>query len=323
MPVGSGTITLARKRLWGVPQPGMVLPPSDRNTALDVHAIANPVSGRKQLGPVLRAVGRLLARHGANLTCHVTQGPGQATRIATQVPDDARAVIAVGGDGTVREVVGGLIDRPVPFVVLPTGTENIVAKHFGMSAEPGALAHRVLHGVPMPLDVGVVDGRHFLIVAGIGFDADVVARLAAMREGHIGYLDYFWPLLRTFAGHQFPDIAVTVDGEPVFAGRGLALVGNLPRYSIGLRILDRASWDDGLLDVCVYRCRSRVRLLRHSVRTALRRHVEAGDVTYVQGRSVSVSSAGTVNYQLDGDLGGVLPVHFRVLPRAVRCLMAV
>ncbi|UCG15613.1 MAG: hypothetical protein JSV19_09995 [Phycisphaerales bacterium] len=289
---------------------------------LDVHAIINPVSGRRDPARAIARVRQGLAREGVGVTCTATREPGDATCLARNVPDSARAILIVGGDGTVREVVTGRVGRPTPLLVLGTGTENIVAKALGMPRDPDHIVERILHGMPRPTDVGVVNGRKFLIISGIGFDAEVVHRLHRARAGHISYLDYFWPIWRTFWGHVFPELHVETDGRALFDGNGLVFVGVLRRYSLGLQILSKARHDDGLLDVCVYPCASRARLMGHAARTLLGRHTSSRETLYAQCRTATVHSNKPVSMQVDGDVGGSLPATYSVIPSGIWFLMA-
>ncbi len=285
-----------------------------------VYAIINPVSGRRNLGEFLPAIRSTLAREGVSLTCMLTGGPGDAARLAETVPDSARAILVVGGDGTIRDVAGARVGRPVPLAVLAGGTENIVAKSLRMPRAADRLADLLLHGRPRPQDVGVVNGRRFLIIAGAGFDAEVVHRLAVLRRGHLSHYDYFWPLWRTFWSHAFPRVRVEVDGTRFFEGRGLVFVGVLRRYCLGLELLARAVHDDGLLDICVYPCDSAPRLLGHALQTLWRTHVTSGRVLYSQARRVEVTSDVPVPLQIDGDVGNVLPASFEIIPHGVTFL---
>jgi diacylglycerol kinase family enzyme len=287
----------------------------------DVYAIINPVSGRRNLGEFLPAIRSALAREGVGLTCRVTAGHGDAARLAEAVPDSARAILVVGGDGTVRDVAGARVGRPGPLAILGGGTENIVAKALRMPRDPEQIAGLILHGRPQPMDVGVVNGRKFLIITGVGFDAEVVHRLHAVRAGHISHFDYFWPIWRTFWAHTFPPVRVDVDGIRVFEGRGLVFVGVLRRYSLGLQLLARAVHDDGLLDVCVYPCGSRSGLLRHAMQTLFRKHVTTGDAIYLHGRHVDITSDVPVPLQIDGDVGDTLPARLGIIPQGVAFLV--
>ncbi len=285
-----------------------------------VAAILNPVSGRRNALRRVNRVGELLHEQGCELDILRTNGVGHATELARHETDGAEAILAVGGDGTLNEVINGLADRSTPVVAWGTGTENLLATELGMPRDAAGVARALLTGEPFPFDLGVLNGRRFAAVAGIGFDAECVQRVSRTRRGHISYRDYFWPLWRTFWAHRFPPLRVEVDGACVFEGTGLALIGNIARYSVGLRLLPHARYDDGLLDVCVMPCASRTGLLAHAVSALRGRHVGRGGVVYCHGREVVVSSSASVPVELDGELAGVLPATCTILPRVLTLL---
>jgi len=283
-------------------------------------AVVNPISGRRDVTAAVKAIADELAAAGCQLQVAPTTRPGDAQRTAADAPSDTRAILAVGGDGTVREVAAGLAGRDIPLAVFPAGTENIVARHFRMPTDPAAIANLILHARPISHDVGVLNGRDFLIVCGVGFDARVVERLAAVRKGNISYLTYAGPLWRTFWQDEFPSLTIEADGQLLFEGRGLVLIGIQPRYSLGLRILARAAHDDGYLDVCVFPCARRTALVGHALRVSLGRHIERGGVVYSKCRAVNISSPDRVPIQCDGDPAGTLPARLEIRPSALRLL---
>jgi len=287
-----------------------------------VAFIVNPVAGSAKLGRIVAELSRRLTAAGGRSTILKTAGPGHAVELSRGVGEDIEAIVAVGGDGTVREVAAGRLDRPLPLLILPAGTENLLARHLGIVASVECLWDCLTQGVVRPFDIGFVNGRCFLIVAGAGFDAEVVGRLARTRRGHITRGDYFWPLWRTFWEYRFPPIHVMADGQTLFQGRGLAFVGNIAHYGMGLRILRDARDHDGLLDVCVYPCSGRGRLLVHSCYTAVRRHVERPDVIYRRARRVRIESSAPLALEADGDLAGALPAELAVLPSQAQFCVA-
>jgi len=131
----------------------------------------------------------------------------------------------------------------------------------------------------------------------------VIRRLSAVRTGHISHLTYFWPLWRTFWEHDFPRLRVVADGQEIFHDQGLAFVGNISRYSVGLRICRDARFDDGLLDLVVFSCREQGSLMLHAAWTLLRLHPLKGNVLYRRVKAVKIESDRPAPCQIDGDLG--------------------
>jgi diacylglycerol kinase (ATP) len=292
-----------------------------------IIVIENPVAGSARGRVVERRMLHRLRAEGARLDVLTTAAPDDARRFARTLPAETDLVIVVGGDGTVNEVVDGLLSGDVrrqepsrrpPIFIVPRGTENLLAKSLGLSIEAveKTLLRKQWHTAEF--DVGVAGGRRFLCVLGVGFDAQVLRHLLRRRRGHITHFDYFWPLWRTFWEWRFPPLRVEMDDRLVFDGRGLAFVGNISRYALGLRILRDARPDDGLLDVCVYACERQVSLLRHSAWTAMGRQIGRRGVIYQRGRRVRISSNRPLPVEVDGELFGATPIECSVEPRAVR-----
>lgn len=240
------------------------------------------------------------------------------------ITNDTAAVVVVGGDGTTREVAGALAGRSIPLVPVPGGTENIVARAYGISADPEAVFRAVLDGPRRPCDLGLINGRiPFLIALGLGVDAEVCAALASRRQGHISKLHYFWPCVQTFLRYGFPVLHVEIDGVEAFHGAGQVFVGIMPHFGGGVRILENAVCDDGLLDVCILPCSSRWGLV-HSVAAVLsRRHTARRGCIYRQCNRLRVESACAVKMQTDGDPIGLLPAEVEIRCRALTLVAAV
>ena len=284
---------------------------------LKVLAIVNPVSGRRPARPLIEEVGRILAARGADLHIECTNHQGHATQLAQSAHREFGAILVGGGDGTVSEVINGLCGTTLPLVILGTGTENLLARELSMPTTAVAAADALLHGRSLHLDVGIVNGRRFLVVVGVGFDAEVVKRLTEMRRGNITHFTYVSPIWRTFWNHRFPTLRIEADGERVFEGRGMAYVGVTGRYARGLRILTDARPDDGLLDLCVMPCATRRRLVSLACSVVLQRHRRRADVIYRQVRAIDISSPDEdTPVEIDGDCGGTLPVECRIEPRS-------
>ena len=276
----------------------------------------NPVSGRGATRRVVAEVCERLQQRGYAVRVDPTAGPGDAVRIVERCCDGGhRAVVVVGGDGTVNDAVGGLTGGGVPILIVPSGTENILAKCFGTKLNAAWLVDTLEGGRTTRLDVGLMNGRRFLMVAGAGFDAECVRRVTLARRGRITYADYFWPIWRAFWSYRHPHLTVEADGERIFDGRGLAIVGNVRRYAWDLRLAARAVADDGRLDVCVFACEGQGKLLWQAAKVAARRHVGSRGVTYRQARQIRIASKEPVGVEVDGDWAGMLPAEFSVAER--------
>jgi len=286
--------------------------------------IVNPKSGATSTKMTGRRFERYLIKRGYEIRGSLTTSLSHACDLATDaaVDYDCAMVVAAGGDGTIREVVHGLEGSDKPLLIMPSGTENLLANELGFDEKLKTLIRTFEAGYIRPLDLGNVNGRCFTSVAGFGFDGEVVKRVSEQRAGHINHFDYFWPIWRSFWGYDFAPMKVEVDGEEIYEGPGLVFVGNISRYAVGLQLLHYADYGDGLLDVCIYKCASRIHLIKHSMMTIIKHHANCRDVIYRQGKKINVGSViKTIRTEIDGDPGPSLPVEINVIPHAVNCIV--
>ena len=286
--------------------------------------IVNPKSGATSNKLLGRRFKQYLLKKGFDVRVSLTTSLENACKLSTNVSidSDCAMAVAIGGDGTVREVAHGLEGSDKPLLIVPQGTENLLANELGFDERLKTIISAFEAEYIRPLDLGSANGRCFTTIAGFGFDGQVVNRVSKQRKGHIDHFDYFWPIWRTFWNYKFNPMKVEIDGEEIFNGPSLVFVGNISRYAVGIQILRYADYGDGLLDVCIYKCASKVRLAKHSMMTVLKQHAKAGDVIYRQGKSIVVSSnTDSVMTEIDGDPGPSLPVHIEVISQAVNCIV--
>ena len=286
--------------------------------------IINPKAGASGSKAIGKGFAQYLIGRGYDVRMNPTSSLDDACRIASNaaIDFDCQLVVAVGGDGTIRETAHGLEGSDKPLLIVPEGTENLLANELGFDEKLETIIETFETGTIKSLDLGCVNGKCFTCIAGLGFDGEIVRKVSEKRRGHITHLDYFWPIWRTLWNYQFPVFKVVIDDEPVFEGKGMIFVGNISTYAIGLHILRKADYSDGLLDVCIYKCGSKGRLIKHSLLTLLKRHEYGSDVIYRQAKKISISTAGDgVTTEMDGDPGPSLPVEIKVIPKAVNVMV--
>ncbi len=290
--------------------------------------IVNPVSGRATARKRAGEVEQLLIREGVAVTLHATTGPGSGREIAAAVADDCDVIVSVGGDGTLNEVLNGIVDAgaETPVTPVPTGTANVVAQDLGLPRDLPSLARIAAGGRTRSLDLGWAGtpqprrgGRRFVMCAGVGFDAAIVAAVHDRRSPRgITISAYYLPAVRVLCQYPFPPMRVIVDGVTVEELSTFTIIGNLRGYGGPFRFFNTARADDGILDVCCFHGRGTLTFLRYgwgAWRHSLHRH---GDVTFHRGTTIEISAEQPVPVQVDGDPYGELPMRFEVLPAAVR-----
>jgi diacylglycerol kinase (ATP) len=283
--------------------------------------IVNPISGT---GEALRAASlttALLERAGVRVRQRITEAAGQARRFASELDPDCDAVITVGGDGTLNEVLTGL-HRDVPVGLVPIGTANVVSRDLHIPLNPKRSAQLLLDGVPRRIDVGRINDRRFVAMVGAGIDGAIVEAICAARRGPITKWSYVMPTLRAIGSFQPAPIRVTVDGhriEQVFYG---VFVTNTRNYGGFFSVTPKAAMDDGALNWAGQTSPKRSSLVRFAIAALRRKELPATAATYGTGRTFVLEAAGPerVPVEVDGDFFGSLPVTIEIMPGAARII---
>lgn len=247
------------------------------------------------------------------------------------VDSGAELVIAMGGDGTVREVAHGVAGRDVQFGVVPLGTANLFARNMGILPNRlGVIVRMALHGMLARVDLGLAAFREypgvgpwsgdlpFLVMAGIGQDARTVVETRDGLKGRLGWLAYMESGVR----HMFREpirMRVSIDNAPAEEVTAwTVLAGNCGRIPAGIEVFPGAVVDDGQLDILLARIDNPLRWVGVAAQGLLKLRNEASGLQYLGASEVIVIPEEALPIQLDGD--AYLPVNevrFKVWPRAL------
>ena len=293
--------------------------------------VFNPKAGQLRLNRQMDEVVQFLGKYGWKIDLRRTEKAGDATTFAKEAVDkNYDMVIAAGGDGTNNEVInGGLVGSEVTFGTLPVGTTNVFALEVGIPVNnplhlrPILDSARVLvEGHVQRIDVGKAANRYFLLMGGIGWDAEVgtyVQRDAKRWLGPLAYLPAGILAAQNFAGSR---IWVDIDGEQFRDRAVLITVNNTRLYGGVVQMAPKASLDDGLLDVCIFRGQNVTQaFFRYFLGVLSRRHIYDPHVRYHQARYVAVRSARPLPVHVDDEPLGSTPVEFTVEPRSLRVML--
>ena len=282
--------------------------------------IVNPTAGAGRAGRLIPWLRQRLEQR-PEVELQVTRRAGEAESIASNaVRDGHDRVIAVGGDGTVQEVVNGLLGGPaVELGIVPVGTGNDLARSLGLPPEPGSAWKAAMGRHTRSLDAargrnGAGQERWFASAGGIGFDAQVAAAMVRRRGWQAGKAGYVLTTLAELRRFENRRVTITLDDQTFSRSVLFVAIANGAYYGGGMKIAPGAEVDDARLDVCVVGDISRI--------TALREMPNLYRGTHVRNPAVSMHTAQTVRIEgdpatlahLDGEPFGRLPLQVQIVP---------
>ena len=299
-----------------------------------VKVIINSRSGRgrgREQSDIISTLGR---RYG-DLDIFPTKGPRHATELAAAALGEGYDLVAAaGGDGTVHEVINGLMrgnEATLPLGIIPIGSGNDLAFGLGFHEEAEEAIERLFHGKLRPLDLArVTDERGktevFANNFGIGFDAIVVMRTETITRLH-GFAMYFAAVLQTILFYyNAPYLESVFDGESINQRSLFLYLGLGPRGGGGFLLTPDAKWDDGLIDSVLVNPIGRLTMLKMLSSAMKGTHVTSRHVTMRQNREITVKSSSPMPILLDGEMfayprDNVRQVTITSLPAAIQVMV--
>jgi YegS/Rv2252/BmrU family lipid kinase len=286
-----------------------------------VALLCNPSAGGGRAARILPEVQATLRGRAVSFDTHLTRDLDHARELALRAALAGDVTVTLGGDGLIGCVAGVLREVPGAVLgILPGGRGNDTARMLAIPAEIGAACGVVASGAVREIDLGDVDGRAFVGIASLGFDAEA-NRIANAASARLGRLTYVYGALRALAAWQPARFRLQLDGVPLTLTGYSVAACNSGYYGGGMRIAPAAAIDDGLLDVALIAAHSKLGFLRTLPRVFSGAHVGHPAVSVLRGRELSVDADRPLDVYADGEPIGRTPATIRVVPRALRVLV--
>ena len=288
-----------------------------------VAIAANPYGGCREARDLVERLHQAIRRRGLEAAVLWDRVVRDTVLRHSDLARCCRCVVAVGGDGTVADVINEL-PPTVPLATFPAGNENLFAREFGFRPDPEQIAQAIESRRTRQIDLGTGCGRRFSLMISAGFDAEVAHRVARKRgmpegPGKVNRLSYAKPIFDALRSYPYSQIELEADGVAIQGAH--ALVFNLPQYGFQMPFAPRASAEDGFLDWVVFSRPGLCSMAIYWVALMRSKHLSRSDVHWGRARRIQIRSAGSVPVQMDGDPSGFTPVSVEVLPGALQILV--
>ncbi len=280
-----------------------------------------------QLRPQIDRAVDLWRNAGWTVTLAPTEYSGHGTELARQAAIDGYDyAIAAGGDGTVNEVMNGLLYSNTALGTVPIGTVNVWAREMGLPMDIVGAAEELLLATVRTIDVGKSSqtgqpDRAFLLMAGIGFDAAVTEIINVREKKTLGVIAYIKSAIQLAWQFQGFRTLLRIDGRRVRGRILMIIIGNSQLYGGMVKMTAHAVVDDGLLDVCVIKGRSMLTAPLRLFSVFTRNYNRDPKVAYFKATHIEIQGKKKLPIQVDGDFLGRSPMKFEIVPRSLRVLV--
>jgi diacylglycerol kinase (ATP) len=275
---------------------------------------------KKSVGGGLAELRRVLADEGVEkpIWYEVPKSSKAAKKVRRALKEGAGLVVVWGGDGMVQRCFDTLAGSDATVAIVPAGTANLLAGALGIPRDVPEAVRIALYGKDRRLDLGKLNGEHFAVMAGAGFDAEMIGAADRNLKDKLGRFAYVLTSLKQIRDKPVP-IKVRLDGKHWFDGKAsCVLIGNIGTLTGGVEVFEDARPDDGWLDVGVATARGVLQWARTFGRLVVGRPQRSPFVNVTRARKVAVKLGVPTIYELDG--GARQPVtrlKVRVVPEAI------
>ncbi len=288
--------------------------------------IINPTAGKgKALGlvPIIRDY---FKGKPDKYVIKITEYPGHATEIAREYANSETCrIYSIGGDGTVNEIVNGMAGTKASLGVIPAGSGNDFIRSIHGEYQSSDIVADTIRGQERSIDLARANGKYFINISSIGFDADVVYNAQKFKRlPYIpGSMAYLFSLIYTIFKNKISEVKVTIDDQEISLKILLATVANGRFYGGGMLPAPAAALDDGLLDICLVREVNRLKILTLFPKYMKGEHGEIEYVSFKRAKKIKIESKETIALNIDGEILTGQEIEFEILKGAINVIYPV
>lgn len=288
--------------------------------------IVNKASGNGRALKIWHQIEKKLQEKNVYYCVRLTEKQKHATLLVQELinKEKVTAIVAVGGDGTIHEVINGLAGTNIPLGIIPAGSGNDFSRGLGIPLKHDKALERILNGKPKIIDIGLVNSTYFCTVAGIGFDGEVAHATNVsiykklLNFVRLGQISYIISAINVLFHFKPMDISLMIDKKLYKIPKvWLIAAANSPFYGGGIAICPKAESNDGLFDICIVQGMSKWEFLRIFPLAFKGNHTSSPFIKIIKGKDLEIYSPTPLMIHGDGEIIGQTPARIRIEPRAL------
>lgn len=292
---------------------------------MSIQVIINPKAGRGEGKKLWAFVQKKLHSFGLSAQVSFSTSAQEAYHLALRAQDKGCPLILVcGGDGTIHSLIGALVYKPTVLGIIPTGTANDLARHWKIPFNTQRAVELIISGQPQAIDVIATQSGKFIAGAvGLGFDVAVIERAISWRVHCSGIWPFLIAILSAYFHYRLPSLSLTTEKWHYKGPAWQVILTKIDQYARIVKIPSSIKMDDGSMAIFLIPDLSKGHLARKSLLVPFRGLGSIPGVKQLTSKFITVEASPPIKYHGDGELMGMTPEAFQVLPKALRVLMPI
>jgi YegS/Rv2252/BmrU family lipid kinase len=288
--------------------------------------IINPAAGKGKNLKLIPMIEKIFKDKEDQCLIEVTKGIGHATEIAKSHSEkgDYR-IYSVGGDGTLNEVLNGMVNSSSSLAVIPSGSGNDFIKsiyNFSKQDKIEDILHKMIKGEEKYIDLCEFNDRYFINIASVGFDAEVAYNSIRLKKLPFigGKLAYILGIILTVFNYKSYKLSISIDGKIISLDALLVAIANGRYYGGGINVAPKAEINDGLFNICAIEKVGRFKILTLFPKVIKGTHAEIKEVSFYSGSKVRIESDEEIAFNIDGEITKGKEAEFKMIKNGIKII---
>jgi YegS/Rv2252/BmrU family lipid kinase len=284
--------------------------------------IVNPVAGKGKAKGLVPLIEGICEKRNVNYNIKFTTAPGEASQIAKKGAEEGfDRIVSVGGDGTLNEIVNGMVGTDAAIGVVPGGSGNDFIKTINLHRDVEQIIYDNIDGNAIKVDLARCNGRDFINIGSAGMDAKVAHETVKMKRIFSGKTAYIAAAIKTIFTYKGDRVLVDIDGKSFEQEATLLAVANGRYYGGGMLPAPDADIQDGLFDICVVKKFNPVQMLYLMPKYMKGKHGSIKGVRFYKGKRIIIESDNVLTVNLDGEIIMDKKIVFEILSEHVNVIV--
>lgn len=285
--------------------------------------IVNPASGKGKPLDRLKLIKEFMEDRGCNYRIALTEGIGHAKLLAMDADEDV--IVAVGGDGTINEIANGLIDCNKTIGLLPSGTGNDFIRSLDIPSDPLSALETIIGGKTREINLGMLQDMYFVNVASVGLDAHIADKVRGIKKYFTGTKAYVLALIKGLITYKTINLTIEVNGSKRMVDTMLMAFCNGKTYGGGMKIAPMADFNDDMLDICIVKKMSKLKLFVLFPSIFQGNHLRYKEVEALRANNILIHTNEKLKANVDGEIievsGEDYGISFGISDKKIRVLV--